>query len=71
MLKSVHNMRLPHGDPDAVIKAGFDAHVVKPINAKDLVRMIAQLRSRALALSSWHRHSGRKLVLSGFPPARK
>jgi two-component system CheB/CheR fusion protein len=33
-------------DRDAVMKAGFDAHVVKPINAKELVRTITQLRSR-------------------------
>jgi two-component system CheB/CheR fusion protein len=33
-------------DRDAVMKAGFDAHVVKPINAKELVRKITQLQSR-------------------------
>jgi CheY-like chemotaxis protein len=33
-------------DRDAVMRAGFDAHVVKPINAKDLVRTITQLKSR-------------------------
>jgi hypothetical protein len=28
------------------MKAGFDAHVVKPVNVKDLVRTITQLHPR-------------------------
>ena len=33
-------------DRDVVKKAGFDALVVKPINAKELVRTITQPQSR-------------------------
>jgi CheY-like chemotaxis protein len=29
-------------DRAAVLKAGFDAHLVKPINPKDLVRALAR-----------------------------